>query len=458
MSTQISLEEFEASRKGAGAGSSPSKRPRQKEDKAPRDSAQIEFAAFLKASDAPLYKSRDGVIYEYVGTHWQALDTENAEKMAFDWLSVWRRDKCNEKNAASCIASACLYLHQLPEPDKKSEIILIPVKNGTLHIEREGLSLYPHSPSDNLTFCLNCNYEPGARSPLFNDFINESVPDLDVQKFLQEYTGYTLFPDVRHHLAVWLLGSGGNGKGVFSDVLQSLHGKPVAASIGAGQLSGFRLEHLVGASLITVDETPQRIDEQQLKILISGGLIEVDRKFKSSISVKSQAKWLVCGNNLPSLSDQTDGFWRRWLIIKFNQKPRQVVPLLAQRITDGELSGVLNWAIEGLERLLSRGSFDAIPDSMRDDKDSARTAANSVAGWFEDVEPIVIKGEHEGVKGMSSDKIYHNYNYWCQKNGMKAVSSINFWQRIDVLAPAVVRFRRGSDRVRCASMLVPEID
>lgn len=351
-----------------------------------------------------------------------------------------------------------MFLDQLSEPDKKSEIILIPVRNGTLHIERDGTALHDHRSDDNLTFCLSCDYKPAAISPLFTDFINESVPELDVQKFLQEYTGYTLFPDVRHHLAVWLLGSGGNGKGVFSDVLQALHGKPVAASIGTGQLSGFRLEHLVGASLITVDETPTRIDEQPLKILISGGLIEVDRKFKSSISVKSQAKWLVCGNNLPSLSDQTDGFWRRWLIIKFNQKPRQVVPLLAQRITDAELSGVLNWAVEGLERLLSRGSFDVIPDSMKDDKASARTSANSVAAWSEDVEPAIIAGEHEGVKGMSSDKIYHNYNYWCQKNGMKAVSSINFWQRIDVLHPTVVRYRRGSDRVRCASMLVPEID
>lgn len=94
MNSAITMEEMAAMSGAHSYSDEPVKNKRKpmrstdSDGKEPKDSAQIEFAAFLKASTSPFYKALDGVIYEYVGTHWRVLGTEQGEKMAFMWLSI----------------------------------------------------------------------------------------------------------------------------------------------------------------------------------------------------------------------------------------------------------------------------------------------------------------------------------------------------------------------------------
>jgi putative DNA primase/helicase len=201
---------------------------------------------------------------------------------------------------------------------------------------------------------------------------------------VQAYVGYTLLPDCRFQKATFWLGTGANGKSTLAEIVAALHAKITALTID--KLDGFNLVSMIGASLAYVDETPNRVDEQTLKKLISGGLVQIDRKFREPINLRPAAKWIICGNHLPALSDQSHGFWRCMPVVTFDRQfsESEQDPLLAKRIIETELSGVLLWALAGLAEVLATGRLPPLPEAMLRAVDDGKRETNSVLAWFSD--------------------------------------------------------------------------
>ncbi|MEZ5495360.1 MAG: hypothetical protein R3F25_00775 [Gammaproteobacteria bacterium] len=90
------------------------------------------------------------------------------------------------------------------------------------------------------------------------------------------------------------------------------------------------------------------------KIYGYGEPLEARLPYKKTPLSFPDTKLIFNVNNLPTTSDMTDGFFRRFLIIPFNEfiQPEERDSRLAQKIINKELSGVLNWVIGGLNRLL----------------------------------------------------------------------------------------------------------
>lgn len=392
----------------------------------------------------PEQREKDGVLHRWIGTHWSPVPVKELERAASDWLATFAKEKCNVRVAASCAATAI----QRAEPLPISAHTVIPTTNGYLHIKDGEMTLLPPDASLGVTYCLACHFDPSASVKQFLSFIIESLPDAEVRSYLQEYAGYTLLPDCRHQLACWLIGGGGNGKSTFAQTMQALHRNPVSMQLDA--LDGFNLSGLVGASLVYCDETPSRIDEQRLKTLVSGDSVQIDRKYRDPLVIRPTAKWIVSGNALPAISDHSDGFWRRWVIVPFNIKPKTVQPLLGDIIITDELSGVLNWALEGLRRLLQRGKFPPLPAALLDAQKTGKQQSNSVSAWVEDSEAFVTNG-----KLVSRKVAYNFYSTWCKCNGAKAVSSVKFWERMEQLFSdklECTRVRTNEGRVRMVNL------
>ena len=414
-------------------------------------SPELKYVAYLSERripeyDFPLFAAPDegsGVLYKWAGTHWQMISPFDCERMAWKWLTENSPNEATPRKAQSCSNAACLEIFKIPSPQKTA--IVIPTKSGYLHIGQTDppLSLLDADPALGITYCLNCAYDPEAPAPLFKAFAREILPDPDVRDLVQEYAGYTLLGDTRYQKAQWWIGAGANGKGTLAQIVAALHQRASALSIDS--LDGFRLVPLLDATLIYVDETPKRIDEQRLKTLLSGDLVSIDRKYRDPVSFRPIAKWIVLGNDLPAISDQSDGFWRRWHVIPFpvsfteeNQKP-----LLAKQIIEDELSGVLNWALDGLLRLLGRGHFLPPPRPVREAILKGKKDTDNVLGWIEDVEPAVT-----GTPAIPKDDIYTAYREWSFRNGTGPVSSTKFWTRIRQIYPEIVEEREGSGKRR----------
>lgn len=432
-------------------------------------SADLLFAEHLQmqraADKGQRYAADGGVIHEWVGTHWSPLEDKDAERLAWDWLASNAPSRATAKTAASCVASAALALPPVPEPARDDKRVVIPCRNGHLVLSATGKPgidggelwqrrlIKPHR-SYGLRYCLACDYKPSSDAPEFRRFLDQVLPDADVQGYVQEYAGYTLLPDTRFQRAQFWLGQGANGKSTLAEIICNLHERVAAMELD--ELSGFKLAGLLGASLVYVDETPQRIDEQRLKMLISGGLVQVDRKYRDPLSLRPTAKWIILGNQLPAVSDQTAGFWRRLAIIPFNASfpDGSADPLLARRIVQNELSGVLNWALGGLHRLLERGRFPAMPAEVMAQLEAGKRETNSVLSWF-----VNSDIETDTDAQTPKETVYADYRDWCRDNGMSPVSSERFWRRMALLAPGVTAERKamiGGRRVRVVPIRVPE--
>lgn len=406
----------------------------------------IRFAEYLEKSGN--YASDNSLLYEWSGTHWKALEDAMAERMALKWIASDGRGSVNAANARAAHQTALRWLPMIAEP---ADNTIIPVRNGYLHLDH-GVVLQSHDKTLGLRHVLTCNYDPGAPTPTeFNTFIEGILPDAAVRARVQEYIGYTLLPDARFQRAQIWLGSGANGKGTLANLVQALHERTAAVQLDA--LEGFRMSGMIGASLIYCDEAPQRnINEQAMKSLIAGEQVQIDRKHRDPITVRVNGKWLILANHIPSVTDQSTGFWRRFDVVPFPVEipESERDPLLAKRIISHELTGVLNWALEGLLRLLARGRFDeVIPTSMRSAVQSAKLETNSVQAWSQDL-GIELTTTVETPKA----DVYSSYAGWCRGNGMVPVASPKFWKRVPDAIGAVAegRMTTKAGRIRTCNI------
>lgn len=385
-------------------------------------------------------------------THWALVDQDEAERSAYRWLAAQSRAFASADNARKSYRAACLWLDPVPPA---STDFVIPVQNGYLHLVEGQLELRPADRSLGLRYMLDCSYDATCDRPeRFLAFLERVLPDAAVRARVQEYIGYTLLPDARYQLAQIWLGDGANGKGVLGRIVQALHRRVAAMSLD--ELGGFQMSRLIDASLVYVDEIPRKpIDEQRLKSAIAGETIPIDRKYKDPLSVSLSAKWVVLGNHLPVVTDHSSGFWRRWDVVPFSvvipESERE--PLLAQEIVRTELSGVLNWALEGLLRLQARGGFDVtVPEAMRSAMFEAKIDTNSVVAWISETE-ITVGRELD----TSKDTVFDVYRSWCHDNALREVSSVQFWKRMrecfKTFEDTRVRQPDGSQRRLCNVVL-----
>lgn len=386
-----------------------------------------------------VYASDRDQIYGWSGMHWAVISKRDSESHAYHWLVEKQPAFASARHASEAHKSAVLGLPALPTT---TEQVIIPCKNGYVHVA-DDISFHPADPALGIRYVLDCDYEADEPPPgRFLKFLAQVLPNQEIRSRVQEYIGYTLLADARYQRAQFWLGDGANGKGVLANIVQALHGR--VASINLDSLDGFGLSLLIGASLIFVDEVPRRgIHEERLKSLISADTMPVDRKYQDPISVKISGKWLALGNHIPSITDDSLGFWRRWDIVPFEVTipEGERDPLLAETIIRNELSGVLAWALAGLVRLMRRGAFESrLPVPMQSLLTRAKALSNPVLAWIEDCD-IEAPSSMETRK----DDVYSHYYAWSKRNGMSPFDSSQFWTRFERIVPIREVRRRCQD-------------
>jgi putative DNA primase/helicase len=304
----------------------------------------------------------------------------------------------------------------------------LPCKNGVLHIPTK--SLLPHTPDIYATSQLNFDYDPAAECPNFMHALGQ-IPD--AAEFLQEFAGYSLTPDVKHEIAVWLQGAPGTGKSTVLTGLQAMLGAR-AGLLGLADVerSRFALANLPGKTLVVSSEQPDNFITAShiLNALISGEPITVEQKFKDAIIVTPRVKIIWAMNNLPRVNDANNGIMRRVKVIKF--------PLLDESARDPELkdkimlegAGILNWALQGLDHLRARGKF-IIPQCVQEATHDFQEK-NDIAKLFLDESGATINLLDPDCE-TSSQELYDRYNDWCRRNGHKPMSSTKVaeeWRRM----------------------------
>lgn len=249
----------------------------------------------------------------------------------------------------------------------------VAVENGLLDLQTG--EIQEINPKDRVLWKLPTEYDPTADCPQFRQSLNEWLSNDKDRKKIQEFVGYSLdFNNTSYEVMLMLLGPTRTGKSTFLDVVDTLFGKDNTASMSIQYLANEKwgISELEHAPLnIRRDLNSSDIRNVGIvKELASGEPMKAERKNQDPYRIRPQTKHMFSANQVPKCTQTDDAFFNRWLIVTFNNQiseKEQDENLDAKLTTSEELSGVLNWALEGYQRLQRRGHFtgERGPDETR---------------------------------------------------------------------------------------------
>lgn len=252
--------------------------------------------------------------------------------------------------------------NRVPEREFQPPAGKLCVANATLDLESRELG--EHSPAHNFRSGLDAPYDPDAECPEWLAYLREVVPDEDARDTLQEFAGYCL--EVWHHRRaknLFCVGPTASGKSTFIETVQAMFGDPPAtASLTPQQLAGrFDTAALAGAAINAKNDinSTKIEDSGTLKTIFAGEHTKVEDKYQDAMFAKLPAKHLFSANWLPRVVGEDEALFRRVLIVEFPESiPKAEWDRdLGERLVAEELPGILNWALEGRDRLHEQDGF-----------------------------------------------------------------------------------------------------
>ena len=290
-------------------------------------------------------------------------------------------------------------------------------ENCVLEIGRDGIQTRDPTPEDEFLGRVETPYDPSAECPRFESFLKESLETGSDRKKVQEFAGYTLMHwALPHHKALFLVGPTASGKSTFLDTVRAMLGTDAVASLTPQQMVGERFggAELYGSWANIRNDIPASTIEDvgQFKEIIGGDPIKAEQKYEDPFMFEPTAKHAFSANQLPDAEVDDEAFFRRILLVPFpDTVPRgQRDPELDQKLA-AELPGVLNWALEGLQRLLKQGGFTA-------DRTPAETQ-RTWERWGNSVDRFkeTCLEDNEGNAIPKSD-LYSAYVAFCEDEGI----------------------------------------
>jgi putative DNA primase/helicase len=238
-----------------------------------------------------------------------------------------------------------------------------------------------------------------------------------------------------------------NWKGAVTDVLVRLIGQNAVSSLS---LEGFGTRFGSVATfgkLLNISSEATKLTarlEDCLKRYTGGDLFTTDRKNQSMLQWKPTARSMIATNARPSVEDESDGFWRRMMVLPFRIQisRNEQNPNLASELVEEEIAGVFEWALEGLKRLHEQNGF-TVPAISKQAQEEYRLESSPVKQFVS--EHCVL----DPRRRIETTALYVDYVKWAEANGEELLTATQFGIRLGKAHRSVTKVR-----VRNAGRLV----
>ncbi|MCG6115088.1 MAG: phage/plasmid primase, P4 family [Mesorhizobium sp.] len=232
-----------------------------------------------------------------------------------------------------------------------------------------------HRRGDLITQTVPVDYDPKARCPKWEAFMEDMLPLPDVRRMVQIASGLGLVGLTVQKL-FFHYGFGANGKSVYMETLCRLLGDiavtlPSESFIGEGKGAGAAnpdMARLYGRRFLRVKELPEGEDlrENLVKDLTGGEDFTVRDLFQGYFDFKPIFVGHMSGNGYPRISGTDNGIWRRMAVVHWPKTIAEADQKPFEEVVSGfapEYPGILNWLVEGVKIFLTEGLI--IPDTVR---------------------------------------------------------------------------------------------
>ncbi|MCV7176763.1 DNA primase family protein [Mycolicibacterium sphagni] len=319
---------------------------------------------------------------------------------------------------------------------------MIACTNGLLSLADR--QLHPHTPAFYNHVSVPFAYQPDAPKPkTWLKFLDSVWPnDPASVALLQEWIGYIVTGRTDMQKILLLVGPTRSGKGTIARMLRILIGRghiagPTLASLG----TNFGLAPLLGKVLAIIADA--RLSGRDIHTIverllsISGeDVLTVDRKFRDPWSGKLPTRIIILSNEIPRFSDASGAVANRLMVLQMRNSflGKEDRGLDARIAT--ELPGILNWALEGLDRLDTKGRF-TVPKSSGAATTMLMDLASPTSAFVRDCCTL-----GHGVS-VERDRLYTAWKRWCDDNGHEPGSQATFGRNLSAVIPDL-----GTERPR----------
>ncbi|NVM20582.1 MAG: bifunctional DNA primase/polymerase [Desulfobacterales bacterium] len=318
---------------------------------------------------------------------------------------------------------------------------LVVVENGLLDIFTR--QLRPFTADYFMINALPVHFNPAAKCPKAQKFVSEVVASADVTT-VQKTAGYCLFREYRFHKAFMFTGDGANGKSTLINLLRAMLGDENVSTIPLQDFdrNRFAVSSLYGKMANMYPDLPDIALKKTgvFKTLTGGDKIAAEHKYRDIFFFVNYAKLVFSANKIPETVDDTVAFFRRWVILNFPNQfladdPKTDPNILEKLTSKEELSGFLNWALEGLQKLLKDSGFK-LSQTVEEIREQYIRASSPVKAFAMDCI------DRKAGEYISKDELYEHFINYCREHRLPSVAKNVFSMKIPEFVPGLTYTRK----------------
>jgi putative DNA primase/helicase len=412
-----------------------------------------------------------GLFYSWAGSHWPEAERRAVRSDLYRWLEpalYWKAATATKPpelvafeptrmKIANIFEALEAVVHigertEAPAWIDYDEVWLasdtVAMENGLLRLSTRDLR--PHTPRFFNEHVLPFPFDPSAAKPArWHRFLTELWED-DQESIdtLGEVMGYILAGGTRQQKIFMLVGPKRTGKGTIMRVLTALLGpENVAAPTLSSLATNFGLSPLVGKPLAAISDarlgtrSDASVAVERLLSISGEDSITIDRKYRDPWTGRLPTRFMLLTNEIPRFTDASGALASRFVLLTLtNSFYGRENPTLTDELL-GEASGIFNWCLEGLDRLVARGHF-VQPE-----------AAGSAVRHLEDLASPVsafVRDRCRVGPGLSADKeeLWAAWRDWIADEGGKAGTKSVFIRDLRAAVPGATPKRTREGDVR----------
>lgn len=437
---------------------------------APRAVAKLFLTSQCIQEGALTLRHWRGGWWLWTGTCWRETSRDDILARLYDFTDgasygnakgevlSWLPNKYRISNLMEALKTACLMDDDINPGhwfDGRASGTIVACRNGLLDLTTR--ELQPHTAQFFNHQALPFDYDADARCLTWDNFIRDLWQDDDEPPMaLEEFMGCTVAGKLDLHRILLLVGPPRGGKSLIAKILEALVGP---ANTSWASLLGLAddkiLSSLIGKSLVIngdIRATGRKGPEIAEALLrISGGdNFTIDRKYKDSWTGPLQAQVVQISNEMPTVRDASGALASRYLplILTESWLGRENRSLEAQ--LKDELPGILNRALEGLDRVVRNGRFTE-PKASQEAADELVDMASPMKRFVDERLDVMPRDGNRDDYTVETSRLLDEYNEWAVPNHEDQIHLAWLGKRLRAVVPHLRRVQPRSDGKRISA-------
>lgn len=345
-------------------------------------------------------------------------------------------------------------------PDRDTSGVIV-FNNGILDIMTN--EWFDHTPMLRARNVLPFDYDNNAQCPTWERLLWTQWGDTKYEPLidlLQLWFGYMLSDDQSQQKMAFFIGKPRSGKGTMMRVLEGMLGSYNCASPSIEGLNKDSNLHSISDKMVAIfndvaDPAPSARNSvvAAIKRIVGQDSVMFDRKYKSAMTTRFKCRLNFTCNAIPNLAESSTAMLNRGL---FFYTPKSFAGMENTDLDEqlqNEMSGIINWAIRGLQRL--RAGERLVNEKCMDDRINVFRMVTSPLEVFVDSQMSYREDAYVPVAD-----VFTRYRAWAATNDGGGIKSLGAFSRMmDAMADMEMSFTSDRTPVLMGVYLKPlEID